>query len=150
MKMKTPDEIKKAIAYCAEGECGYCKYHNNWQTCTEELLNDALAYIQQLEAAHRTEYCEDADYDCIELGKARKRIAELEAAKGTNAPSWIDVDERLPLEPCCVLVNLLAYVNIAWYHREGTFETPSGVIFNSEEVSHWMPLPQPPKEDEHD
>ena len=82
--MKTPEEIKTGLEYCSQNDpypCNGCPYErdelleNAWRC---NLNADALAYIQQLEAAHRTEYCEEADYDCIELGKARKRIAELE------------------------------------------------------------------------
>lgn len=41
------------------------------------IIREAVAYIADLEATHRTEMCE-AGYDCTELGKVRK---ELEAAE---------------------------------------------------------------------
>lgn len=70
---------------------------------------------------------------------ALEYIQQLEA----QSPRWISVEERLPEKPCSVLVNLIGLVNIAWYRDDETFETPSGVIFNREEVYHWMPLPAP-------
>lgn len=80
--MKTPEEIKKALECCAgKMPCKECPYYTECAgyKSGKSKNRDALAYIRDLEAAHRTEYCENADYDCVELGKARKRIAELEA-----------------------------------------------------------------------
>lgn len=78
--MKTPDEIKKGLQHCSEDGCKGCNYEEdcNMADGFGVLAYDALAYINDLEAAHRTEYCEQADYDCIGLGKARERIANLE------------------------------------------------------------------------
>lgn len=90
--MKTPEEIKKGLEICSlmrpchRLTCKDCPYDEECRKmCDKEdvvpgsiLMKDALAYIHDLETAHRTEYCEEADYDCIELGKARKRIADLE------------------------------------------------------------------------
>lgn len=82
--MKSPDEIKKALIDAMETA--------SWVVVggdAHDLLDavdqlhascaDALAYINDLEADHRTEYCENFFGECVELGKARKRIAELEA-----------------------------------------------------------------------
>lgn len=78
--MKTPDEIKKGLKCCVieNHDCGNCPYRTDCITGTDSPGVDALRYINDLEAAHRTEYCEEADYDCAELGKARKRIKKLE------------------------------------------------------------------------
>ena len=52
--MKTPEEVKKGIECCVMGSrCGchcpfYDKNHNVYQ-CTGNLVDDALAYIAQLE-----------------------------------------------------------------------------------------------------
>ena len=78
--MRTPDEIKKGLECCSKSEpCVDCIYdRRDFPMCVRRMEEDALAYIRQLEAAHRTEYCEDADYDCKRLGDARKRIQQLE------------------------------------------------------------------------
>lgn len=63
--------------------------------------------------------------------------------------SWISVTERLPEEYgkylCCVkscLFRDAAYQMILGYDQLGFFD---GIF--SMEVTHWMPLPEPPKED---
>ena len=46
------------------------------------------------ECTHRTEYCEDAEYDCVTLGKIR---AELDQAKQERDSA---VDDITKAEPC--------------------------------------------------
>lgn len=81
------DEIKKGLLHCSEDGCKGCNYAEDCDMTDgfSVLASDALRYIRDMEAAHRTEYCEQADYDCVELGKARKRIAELEALQEKTA-----------------------------------------------------------------
>ena len=80
----------------------------------------------------------------LELLDAADTIEALEAAQ----PKWISVDERLPDEPGEVLACVYGRICIAWYSNR-CFETPSGMVFYPCEnaVTHWMPLPETPKED---
>ena len=68
--------------------------------------------------------------------------------KQAAQPKWISVEERLPDEPGEVLACVYGRICIAWYSNR-YFETPSGMVFYACEnaVTHWMPLPEPPKED---
>ena len=45
---KTPEEIKKGLAYCVNDSCLDCPYDIGLR-CGDEVMLDALAYIQQLE-----------------------------------------------------------------------------------------------------
>ena len=76
------------------------------------------------------------------LDKAADAIEEL------SKPRWIPVTERLPEKRKWVLctcrsniVDVLRYENAEWYHD------PTH-IYMFEFVTHWMPLPTPPKEAE--
>lgn len=128
--MKTPDEIKKGLLICSGGfgDCAECPYHQIPAACMK-LSQDALAYIHQLEN---------------HIGELTEKVAQLEAAQ----PKWISVEERLPDEPGEVLACVYGRICIAWYSNR-CFETPSGMVFYACEnaVTHWMPLPEPPKED---
>lgn len=46
--MKRPEEIKKGLERCADGDCHKCPYSGF--DCAQEVNADALTYIQQLEA----------------------------------------------------------------------------------------------------
>lgn len=119
--MKTPEEIKKGLACCAkssEEACEHCPYENDCERFEAgNLYRDALSYINQLEA---------------------------------RVPKWISVKERLPEDYKDVLVivrnngalfTIIAYLTIGgiWVHKG--FGRVIGV------VTHWMPLPEPPKEE---
>lgn len=69
-------------------------------------------------------------------------------AKDTNVPSWIPVSERLPKEYGRYLCNVKSflfpgsfYQTILQYVEGGFIE---GRIY-TDDVTHWMPLPEPPK-----
>jgi hypothetical protein len=72
---------------------------------------------------------------------------------------WISVDERLPNDGAIVLVYLSDYeaqVAAMIYSKQWTAFSdhldagPQNIIFddfNSEAITHWMPLPPPPETD---
>lgn len=128
--MKKPEEIKKGLECCSVDDmhCGPgCPYKDD---CLEEsrykgLESDALAYIQQLEA---------------------------------QVPRWIPVEERLPevnvrLEceySAEVLVCNGMYTCVAYYCHTTKQWHDSCDEDDILTVTHWMPLPEAPKEDAHD
>ena len=74
----------------------------------------------------------------------RRENAELRA----RVPKWISVDDRLPEEDgyylCCIKSSLFPdriYIDILECDK-GSFE--EGHIY-TDTVTHWMPLPEPPK-----
>lgn len=143
--MKTPDEIKKGLKHCAGLEpcmnCPYSELSDRVYTCETELFKDALAYIQQLEA----------ELDAPESNKFQYETGFL---KGFEAayPKWISVKERLPEPFVSVLVHIPEEEPLPQVH-EG-YITPDGTwcsvlyVETYDRVAHWMPLPEPPKEDE--
>lgn len=119
--MKTPDEIKKGLDCCqtdASKSCKPCPYVS-CVTCISDLNRDALAYIQQLEAAQ---------------------------------PKWISVADRKPTETGSYIVCTdRNAVCTARYYAQTTF---GGSVQNGyfsgkigKRITHWMPLPEPPKEE---
>lgn len=76
------------------------------------------------------------------------------------APSWISVDERLPEydvdvlvyavgnnENSCVVMTSYTH-HMYGYNIEG-WRSPWQYFFYERKITHWMPLPEAPKEDEH-
>ena len=72
-----------------------------------------------------------------------KRIADHLIMNGVTVREWIPVAERLPEEEGLYLVAVVndherRYSKTAWYHGHGNW-------FLHQKVTHWMPLPRPPK-----
>lgn len=145
--MRSPEEIKKALECCKNGECEGCCYldGSGSLSCVSSMFIDTISCIQQLEIQHRTEYCEDADYDCKMLGDARKRTQQLEAQQ----PRWISVGERLPEEDGCVVCYLKdgSPYTVCVYFADGELFFAPGLNNVTDSVTHWMPMPQPPEEE---
>ena len=128
--MKTPEEIKKGLESCRADEChGHhidCPYKDD-SFCIMRVCGDALAYIERLEFEHD--------------------------AALAKVPKWISVEERLPemyedgsadivLVTDGQFIHMAAYSNENWYFAEcGEMKEP---MFYK--VTHWMPLPESPKE----
>ena len=76
------------------------------------------------------------------------REAALELLK---AQKWISVKDRLPESSymvVCVDINHDVYVTqySCRYKKFNAYDTDGGDMFALETVTHWMPLPEPPKE----
>ena len=71
----------------------------------------------------------------------RKQVAELE-------DQWISVDDEMPsAEHAMVIVDFYGgNVGVGYPHKGKILDEPMGMLFNG--VTHWMPLPKPPKEQE--
>ena len=124
--MKTPEEIKKGIELCIymDGPCSECPYDKvsyNLDECSKALLEDALAYIWQLEE---------------------------------KVPRWISVEERLPergITKCSACVKCgdgLKRGVCASYNAELKLWTGWHGEKIGNEITHWMPLPEPPAKGE--
>jgi len=69
---------------------------------------------------------------------------------------WINIEERLPPQDCCVLVSIydsrpkvkMAHVEITYRMVKIWYEPAHGKELNSKYgyVTHWMPLPEVAKE----
>lgn len=116
--MKTAGEIKTALGMCRAGaECKFCPY--TFAECTKnQLEKDALQYIAQLEA---------------------------------KVPRWISVEERLPEYWMPVIVFMRhrytpddGYSNMRIIMRSEEYGWAR--LDKHYEITHWMPMPEPPVE----
>ena len=122
--MKETD-IVQALRCCAEGECKDCAMHEDKQRCQENLLDKAAEAIERLTA---------------------------ENAALREKQRWIPVTERMPeIGQKCLIANREIVVR-GWLRPDGVWKT--GVSsdelwskFSLHTPTHWMPLPEPPKEE---
>ena len=124
--MKTSEEIKDALLkHASAGNyCLACSYHNDPYEpgirCADNMCYDAHEYIEILE-----------DYN--------REIFE-------RMPKWVSVKERLPENGgvyLCCLNN--EFRTICYFYGEQWDDLESAYVTHL--VTHWMPLPNLPKED---
>lgn len=76
------------------------------------------------------------------------RVEHIENAPAVNR--WISCSERLPEYGEYVLfIRKNCEVYVGYYDEKNTWNTDYQ-WFIGEDVTHWMPLPEPPKEDENE
>ena len=131
--MRTHAKIEHGVRCCSSRnvlKCHGCPY-GGLSFCREQLLKDVQDYLKAIRKCS---------------GRIEQHVKQLEAAQ----PKWISVEERLPGKPCDVLAVVNGHVMYTWYHpRTRCFENGAGICYFVTEnmVTHWMPLPNPPKED---
>ena len=79
------------------------------------------------------------------LDRAQRAILDAPAADVAPVQKWISVKDRSPEEEGLYLVAVVndherRYSKTAWYHGHGNW-------FLHQKVTHWMLLPEPPKEE---
>ena len=74
--------------------------------------------------------------------------AEVERLKA--AQKWIPVRERLPKGECLLVRRgrVLSGRQASFFGVSTVWQNDYGTIIPDNEVTHWMPLPEPPKGDE--
>ncbi len=91
------------------------------------------------------------------LGHSIARKADYLISNGVTVQQWIPVTERLPngdwQVPCIVLIKGHKKSAVRFFERTTVrkkrverFLFPWGTI-SDEKITHWMPLPEPPKEE---
>ena len=108
---------------------------------TREKLIDLLEEIACRTDDERCQKCEEQD--CVRC--AYENVADHLIANGVTVQKWIPVTERLP-EPLTIVFiwdSTNKRVTDAYMTRHKEWIG----ISMSHEVTHWMPLPEPPKGD---
>lgn len=152
--MKPPDKIKKGLQIVVNGclpcdrpitDCPYdleCRPMNEDTNVDipKQMAADAIAYIKQLENHIR---------------ELKEKVAQLEAAQ----PMWINTRDELPAPDTRVLASAIdkdgeSIVVITRYTHSlygfgltGWIE-PWQYFSCNYKITHWVPLPKPPKEGE--
>lgn len=113
--------------------------------------DEVISGLEKCAAAECNEKC---PYNGINCG-CRTRLM-LDAMELLKDQEWISVKDRLPNCNGCYLVWRPRFYqekgmpSICYFDGTNTWHDSYGVDFTrtlaSEDVSHWMPLPEPPKE----
>ena len=119
------EKVKRGLAYCADGCATDCPYTHDCR-CGKNLSIDSMTVIEELQA-------------------------EIERLQ----PRWIPVSERLPEEEGGYIAYYSypdgkghkfvgpCHYSIIGFDEKWSWTNAYGFKLD---VSHWMPLPEPPKE----
>lgn len=106
-----------------------------------EKLVDIVCGAMQDECV---EHCNHPPCYCVAT------IADALIANGVKAQEWISVEDRLPEDRADVILHpQRGKVAIGYYNKaiESWVQFFAGVKISAGEVTHWMPLPEVPKEE---
>lgn len=103
--MKTPYTIKNGLAYCSgnNDKCNGCPYNTDNEDyenkCLDELIVDALAYIQQLE--NDLQYTTDAaNIMKDEALKLESRLAQVEMERDAAIHDMVQIVHEVDDNAC--------------------------------------------------
>ena len=90
-------------------------------------------------------YDDITDVDYIDYEETAKNLI----ANGVTIQRWIPVTERLPETFATVLIYTGSKVHEAFLQKDRKWLAVFGdsLIIESSDVTHWMPLPEPPEEE---
>ena len=152
--MRDYAELVKALRRCRVHGCSGCYLREN-QSCKVQLRQDAADAIEELLA--KCVNFGDGECDSTQLctcyGIVRAQINLLKS----SVPKWTCVEERLPEQFVCVFATDGEDVGIAAFQGFIDDYPVWSNAWNLEyiedqydedflPVTHWMPLPTPPKE----
>ena len=111
--------------------------------CRSELMLIAADLIDQLQQELTDErYRHDRLQDfCVAQGEELSRLKAQQR--------WIPVTERLPEDDDDVLIMSSGSISMGYYSTYNEYWADYINVYD-DNVTHWMPLPEPPKEDENE
>ena len=92
----------------------------------------------------------DAKRTDPEVGSFTEYLADHLIAHGVTVQEWVSVDDRLPKDWTDVLVSSrFGFLETAVYTgTPGKWRIGwNGDMLEADSITHWMPIPQPPKGD---
>lgn len=76
-------------------------------------------------------------------------LRRVPAADVVERPRWIPVAERLPdIGSNCLIFSISGWVAEGQFDGDGWTQYRWSAKFDKDAVTHWVPLPEPPKEEE--
>ena len=132
------------------------------RTCEDDCSKCPMMYDEQVKQDLVREHC--AAYEAADAIEELQRqidgwIEQERKALLKSVPKWVSVTERLPEILHTVIVSgrmkykwetdFFRFVDVATYSEGEFFETFNDWYEGQDEfeITHWMPLPEPPKEE---
>lgn len=124
------------------------------------MTEKEMRCVKALRICHSNEDCRDCEFmeadrdenSCVNIlfEESADLIESLSERLEAAQPKWISTKDRLPEEPGGILICAFgSIVTFATLKENGVLVTKNYDVWNINDscVTHWMPLPEPPKED---
>jgi hypothetical protein len=123
------EDLVQALRCCgSEDRCKGCPRENAKTKCYDDICIEAADAIAELSRENES------------LAKSVNEASEILRKR------WIPVTERLPeLNAPCLVYNKSQPMMVGWRIDDKRFRIPGS--FLPDHPTHWMPLPEPPKEE---
>lgn len=152
------DELIKSIHCCfgfdsMQTDCENCmmkdkREEHNYVGCCDALglaAADAIEELSKEVDKWKAKYAE-CFHHSMELFEENQNLQDV--FRPLHEPRWIPVEEQLPEEDAiCILTNGVSNA-IGYRGKVFGFHLIWTDYLEGSEVTHWMPLPEPPKEEE--
>ena len=121
--------------------------------CTERLADEAITMIERL-TAENAALRKEIEWKDMVIALAQREQAKAEAEGDKlreKVPQWISVDDRHPKPGTRVLATDGVFVGEAYRTSADTWRRYDGIAMRDcigSIVTHWMPLPEAPEEEE--
>lgn len=159
------EEQVKALRHCMTKEdgitiCAPCPYYGKGIECENVLHTDAAAAIEALQAEVKRLELDNEDYEYehrrlkgeIEALQAKVDILKVSGREayfeGLSAqPHWVSVEDEIPEDgEWAIFTNGKVITVERLKHDAYDHFYPPSKLFNFEDATYWMPLPEPPQE----
>jgi hypothetical protein len=141
--MKTPEELAEEFAEIFAPERRKTVAKKSWWTGYQAAKEHAHAALEEAEAKIQELQDQLADADKV-MPDTCEHI--LDMSKMMDVNGWISVKDRLP--ECGENYLVLKDDGISPYQLAIVWFDRTWDVSNADEITHWMPLPEPPKEEE--
>lgn len=115
-----------------------------------------------------SQYCTDDDGSCSKADvDSREMLDEIEALPAADlqpVDRWINCKDKMPDTPeqgmdakcsdCCLVCDDFGWIGMGYYLTDGKkswwefADAQNKIKIDWTEITHWMPLPEPPKDGE--
>lgn len=113
----------------------------------DEIRDKLIELIDgQQDHGEYSRYEDDEGNYLIDFWVSNEELADHLIASGVTIQRWIPVGERLPEDCETVLVYAVGYMELGWYDTDNGEWRSDEYTWDADEVTHWLPLPQTPKE----
>lgn len=107
-------------------------------------LIDADVIVEEICMGQCRRHHKDCDCDCEMVSP----ITNAQRIDVEPVMKWISVKDRLPEDEYeCLVIDKSGYYWIGWFKGDEERWVIDGTICGDGYVTHWIPLPEPPKED---